>query len=212
MNRGVVRTLIAALGVVLTLAYPAAVYFGLTRWGTRQVTLLLAALVLAGAVLRIPASGREHMVAALKGPSLILPLFALSYVLNDARFLFVMPVLISVVFLISFAGSLRGPMPIVERFARMQVSDLRPEEQRYCRSVTIVWSVFFVMNGITAALLAWLAPVAWWAAYTGLIAYVLMGLLGASEYVVRKAKHGRFGTGPVDRVLKAVLTRGEVGL
>lgn len=197
---------------MLTLAYPAAVYFGLTHWGTRQVTLLLAALLVGGAVLRMPTTGREHLVAALKGPSLILPLFALSYLFNDARFLFVMPVLISGVFLVSFAGSLRGPMPIVERFARMQVSDLRPEEQRYCRQVTIVWSVFFVVNGTTAALLAWLAPVAWWAAYTGLIAYVLMGLLGATEYIVRKAKHGRFGSGPIDRVLKALLTRGEASL
>ncbi len=204
------RVTLAILGTVFALAYPAAVYFGLTHFGTRQLTLVLAALVITGAVLKLPGAGRKHALAALQGPALLLPLFGLSFALNDARFLFAMPVLVSLVLLGSFAASLRAQMPIVERFARMQVSDLSADEIYYCRSVTVVWCVFFCCNATIATLLAWLAPLSWWAAYTGIVAYVLMGLLGATEYVLRKSRFGRFGAGPVDRLLRTLLGRGGV--
>ena len=201
------RVLLAILGTVFALAYPAAVYFGLTHFGTRQLSVLLAALLVVGALLKLPSAGRAHAREALKGPAWLLPLFALSWALDDPRFLFAMPVLISVVLLASFGRSLRGEMPIVERFARMQVSDLSEREIRYCRSVTEVWCVFFACNAAIALLLAWLAPLSWWAAYTGAIAYVLIGVIGATEYVVRKSRFGRFGEGPIDRALHAVLLR-----
>jgi hypothetical protein len=40
--------------------------------------------------------------------------------------------------------------------------------------------------------------------YTGLIAYVLIGILGASEYVVRKARFREYGNGLHDRLLARV--------
>ena len=87
----------------------------------------------------------------------------------------------------------------------MQVSDLSVEELRYCRTVTQVWSAFFVLNGGTALAPALLAPLSWWALYNGLLAYLLIGLLGASEYVIRKRRLGRFGDNLLDRALRAVL-------
>jgi uncharacterized membrane protein len=204
------RAFLAVLGTIFAVAYPAAVYFGLTHFGTRQLTVLLATLIAIGALLKLPSAGRAHALAALKGPALLLPLFGLSFVLDDARFLFAMPVLINVILLGSFAASLRTELPIVERFARMQVRDLSDAEVRYCRAVTRVWCVFFAVNGLIALLLAWLAPVGWWAAYTGAIAYVLIGVIGGAEYLIRKSRFGRFGTGPIDRMLQSVLPRSKV--
>jgi|GEM_PF-4818737 len=40
--------------------------------------------------------------------------------------------------------------------------------------------------GATAAILAGLQYYDWWAAYTGIVSYVLMGLLFAGEWVYRK--------------------------
>ena len=45
------------------------------------------------------------------------------------------------------------------------------------------------------------APLEWWTVYNGLVAYVLMGLLFVAEYVPRKLRFGRWGDGPVDRLL-----------
>ena len=67
-----------------------------------------------------------------------------------------------------------------------------------------------MLNGGVAAVLALAAPLSVWALYTGLIAYLLIGLLGATEYVIRKRRFGRFGKHPLDRALQALLARRTV--
>lgn len=191
---------------VLTVAYPLAVYYGLTRLGTRSVAILLAVLLVLGALLKAKTIVREPREAL--GLLVALGALLLSGLLDDHRFMLITPVLINAGLFITFAGSLRTDTPLVERFARMQVSDLSAEELRYCRSVTQVWSAFFVLNGGTAALLALFAPLAWWALYNGLLAYLLIGLLGATEYVIRKRRFGRFGDNLLDRLLRSVLAPG----
>ena len=57
---------------------------------------------------------------------------------------------------------------------------------RYTRQVTWVWVGYFIVNaGIASALALW-APLSWWTLYTGLIAYLLMGLLFAGEWLIRQ--------------------------
>jgi uncharacterized membrane protein len=203
------RAVLTIFATVLTVAYPLAVYYGLTRLGTRSVAILLAVLLVTCALLKAKSLLREPREAV--GLMVSLGALVLSGVLDDHRFLLITPVLINAGLFITFAGSLRTTTPLVERFARMQVSDLSVEELRYCRGVTQVWSAFFVLNGATAALLALLAPLSWWALYNGLLAYVLIGLLGATEYVIRKRRFGRFGDNVIDRALQSVLGQGARG-
>jgi uncharacterized membrane protein len=197
------RAVLTIAMAALTVLYPLAVYYGLTRLGTRSVAVVLAVLLGLSALLKWKSlfqQPRELLGIMLAGSAL-----ALSALFNDHRFLLATPVLINAGLFLTFAGSLRTATPLVERFARMQVSDLSEEELRYCRTVTQVWSAFFVLNGGTAFGLALLAPLSWWALYNGLLAYLLIGLLGASEYVIRKRRFGRFGDNPLDRALRAVL-------
>jgi uncharacterized membrane protein len=201
------RIVLSVGGLIGIVAYPAAVYYGLTHFGTRQLVLwLLPALALIG-LARIPRARRERWTSALMAPFGVGLLIALAALFDDSRLLLATPVLINAGLLIAFAGSLHGETPLVERFARLQVDTLSPAEVRYCRQVTIVWSVFFVANGTIAGLLAVAAPLSWWALYTGLVAYVLLGALATAEYVIRKYRFGRFSDTPVDRVLQAVLPR-----
>ncbi len=138
-------------------------------------------------------------------------LLALGAILDDPRFLLAYPSLVNAALLVHFAWSLRT-VPIAERFARMEAKDPGELDQaslRYCRRVTVVWCAFFVVNGgIATALAAW-APRGVWAAYAGGISYALVGLLFAVEYVVRKARFGRFGPGLIDRALARLLSRTE---
>lgn len=203
------RAVLSIAMAALTVTYPLAVYYGLTRLGTRSVVVLLAVLLGLGALLKwkvLVQQPRELIGILLAGGALLL-----SALFNDHRFLLATPVLINAGLFVTFAGSLRTETPLVERFARLQVSDLSAEELRYCRRVTQVWSAFFVLNGSIALGLAVLAPLSWWALYNGLLAYVLIGLLGASEYVLRKRRFGRFGDNPLDRMLRAVLVPGARG-
>jgi uncharacterized membrane protein len=129
-------------------------------------------------------------------------------VLDDRRFVLALPVLTNAALFAHFASSLRT-VPIAERFARAQHGDLPEREVAYCRSVTRVWCAFFVLNGgVTAALGLW-APLAWWTLYTGAISYVLVGLLVAAEYIVRKARFRRYGSSVVDRLLSRILPPAE---
>lgn len=173
------------LKVILAVAYPVAVYIGLTQYSARAVGLGLLLVMGPGLIRKVVKAERAHVLAVLPLPLGVVTLLTLSAWLNDPRFVMAMPVLISLVFLATFASSLGGT-PMVERFARMQEGRLSSDKIRYCRRVTVVWSLFFVFNASVSGLLAWLAPVRIWALYTGLVAYVLIGALTAAEYMVRK--------------------------
>jgi len=107
----------------------------------------------------------------------------------------------------TFAATLVRPPPMIERYATLQQPDLTAGEKAHCLTWTWIWVVFFVVNAGVAEALALGATMDAWAAYSGGIAYVLMGLLFAVEYVVRKARFDRFGGGPLDRALARVLGR-----
>jgi uncharacterized membrane protein len=84
-----------------------------------------------------------------------------------------------------FGRTLFGGETLVETFARMQHPELSAERIRHCRTVTLVWCSFFLANGCVSLWLALAGDPQLWALYTGFIAYVLMGLLFAGEFVVR---------------------------
>lgn len=198
------RVAAAALHAVLVALYPLAVYVGLSRGRPRGVALVLLGLIVATALLRIRGAAREHLWVVLRVPMSVAALLTLASILDDPRLVLAMPVLVSGLLLWHFASSLSGT-PIVERFARMQKDTLSPAQVRYCRTVTVVWCGFFVLNGAAAAALAWWAPLSWWALYTGIIAYVLIGLVGTVEYVVRKHRFREYGPGLHDRLLARVM-------
>lgn len=184
------RVVVKLVSVVLTIAYPVAVFFALTHVSARMVGLLGLAIAVPLLALRFREADRAHLMAVLRVPLVVIALLALSAILDDARFVMALPVLISVALLITFAGSLRGEMPIVERFARMKEKSLSEEQVRHCRQVTIAWCVFLVINASIAGALALLELKMAWAIYTGGIAYGLMGLMFVGEYALRVHRFG----------------------
>lgn len=96
------------------------------------------------------------------------------------------PVAVSLLMLGIFTASLFSGQSAIERLARLQQPDLPPEGVAYTRRVTQIWCVFFIFNAATAALLALSGKHDWWAVYTGVLSYVLMGGLLGGEWVYRK--------------------------
>jgi uncharacterized membrane protein len=198
-----VAKFLAVLNACLIAAYPLAVYFGLLHLGARSVGLLLMLLLLPGLAIKWRRARREDLWVVARVPLSVLALVALAALFDERRFVLALPVLINAVLLFNFASSLRST-PLVERFARMQDPELGPEQVRYCRAVTVVWCMFFLLNGALSGVLALYASVASWALYTGLVAYLLIGLLATAEYVVRKARFREYGAGLHDRLLARV--------
>ncbi|WP_413044383.1 hypothetical protein [Pseudomonas sp. YJ42] len=170
-----------ALGLLLAgLAYPFAVYLGLEHLSPRLFALLLGALWLARMF-----SGKQTPLSRTLATAALLFCLLLGLA-GEPALLRWYPVLISLALLGLFAGSLCSGMPIIERFARLSEPELPPAAVRYTRRVTWVWVGYFVVNASIASGLALWAPLSWWTLYTGLIAYLLMGLLFTGEWLVRQ--------------------------
>lgn len=199
------RAALAIAGTLVVLGYPFAVYFGLSHFRVRDVALLLIAIVAVLALVKVASARAEGRWHVLRVPLAVAGVAGLGAVFDSPAFVLVLPVLTNLVLLSQFAVSLRERVSLVERFARLQHDDLSVAEQAYCRTVTIVWSGFFALNAAVTTALALYAPLPWWTLHTGVLAYVLMGALFTVEYLVRKYRFRRFGSGLHDRVLSRLL-------
>ena len=65
------RTVLGIAAFVSLLAYPAVVYYGLTRLGARQLALVLVPLLLAIALARLPRERRARPCARSKVPAVM---------------------------------------------------------------------------------------------------------------------------------------------
>jgi uncharacterized membrane protein len=170
---------LTALTVLITLLYPLAIWLGHgkvePRW-LAGILLLAAATRLPG--LRISVQARWSVAAAL-----LLAGYAVWS--NHLLPLKLYPVLVNGALLGVFGYSLLHPPSLIERLARLQEPDLPAAAIGYTRRVTQVWCGFFVCNGAIALATALWASEAVWSLYTGVIAYVLMGILFGGEYLLR---------------------------
>ena len=171
---------LTALTVMLTLLYPLAIWFGHGQVEPRW----LAGLLLLAAASRLPALKLSRLARCSAAGALLLAACALWS--NRLLPLKLYPVLVNAALLAGFAYSLFVPPSAVERLARLKEPDLAPAGVAYTRRVTIAWCAFFAVNGSIALATALWASEAVWSLYTGVIAYLLMGLLFGGEYLLRR--------------------------
>lgn len=175
---------IGATTGVLLLAWPFIIWFGL-RYNSLQWLLPLMAVML---VLRLrqvrQKAGPMRFVmqsVALAG----IVLCTASILLKTHQLLLFYPVVVNIVMLTVFGGSLWTAMPLVERLARLHAPHLPPEGIQYTRRVTHVWCLFFIINGGIALFTAMYGDMSLWAAWNGMISYLLIGALMGAEWLVR---------------------------
>lgn len=174
------RRLFALLVLLAGLLYPFAVYYGMEHLSPRLFALLLGGLWLARALTQPSKPGSRWMAGSALAFCLLLGLA------DNPELLRWYPVLLNALLLALFGLSLKFGPPLIERLARLSEPDLPERAVRYTRSVTQVWAGFFLLNGLVVVALNFWAPLSWWTLYTGLIAYGLMGLLFAGEWLVRQ--------------------------
>ena len=166
--------------LVLSIAYPFLVYWGLQHFEASALLPLLFVLL----ALRWIAGDQAFERRLLFGMMVFLILIGLLW--GQRLGLKFYPVLVNFGFLCLFAGSLMFPPPIVERMARLRDPDLPAAAVVYTRKVTWVWSIFFVVNGSLAAITAIWGTDEIWVLYNGFIAYLLIGILAGSEWLLRR--------------------------
>ncbi len=168
------------LGSIFAL-YPLIVFLGLKWVEPTYIALVLA--VLAGVRYyhtKTPLNIPFVKVAGLVAVALLL----FSVVANSALLLKLYPVVMSLSFFIIFVYSLIKPPAVITLIAGAR-DKLTVNSVAYTKKVTFVWSVFFVINASISLVTVFLSDDVW-ALYNGLISYVLMGVLFAGEWIVRK--------------------------
>jgi uncharacterized membrane protein len=101
------------------------------------------------------------------------------------------PLLINLAMLSSFGISLIKPPCYAFRIALLRDSSIRNSVhynaiESYCCKVTKVWCAFFVLNALISLATLLYSPDWFWALYNGFIAYILIGIIFAVEWLVRK--------------------------
>lgn len=205
--RRVLSTGAGVLSASLLVMYPVLAYVGLSYWEPRVTALVLLGLLLPIGIGRLARARRAQLRGLAWLPVVPLSALGLAAWLNSQGFVLLVPVVISSGFLLAFGLTLRRGPPMVERLARLQDPNLSASEVAWCRLWTQLWCAFFFLNAATALLLGQLGELKMWTHYTGLIAYLVMGLLFAVEYVMRKYRFGRLRGHFLDRQLKRTFAR-----
>lgn len=194
------KTFLKILIPILAALYPVIVFSFLVVFhvSPRIVSLFI---IVMGAAYFLSASGKKFDWKPIVTSVLLLCTGILCIVTNKDIFIKLYPVAISIVFLFVFGSSLIAPPNIIFRFALLGDKSIKGSSysgkvEAYCKKVTVIWCCFFVLNGGTALFLTFLhnifpsiseeksAVICY--TYTGGISYVLMGLLFAVEFLVRK--------------------------
>ena len=134
--------------------------------------------------------GLHSGTAALRlGSFLLAAVLLVGAYFANAYFIWLVPSFVYVWLTALFGQTLLSPPSLCERLVRLQYPEFKPGIAEYLREVTWVWTLFFAVNVVVCALLPVLAGQQAWAIYTGLVVYLLMGLLGVGEWFYR---HRRF--------------------
>ncbi|UJF23663.1 hypothetical protein L0B52_04710 [Suttonella sp. R2A3] len=172
------RKLLGALIAALTLSYPFLWYFGQQHGYLRLLSILMLLVCAArGWFAQIMFWRLVAWTGAL--------FFALIAALDTPLLMMAYPLLVNTAMLVIFAASLCHPPSVIERLARIKEADLPAAAVRYTRRITQMWCAFFVCNGLMIIVLMWLNRPSWWTLYTGVIAYILMGILFIGEWLFR---------------------------
>ena len=120
---------------------------------------------------------------------LLVVLLLVAAYFSNAYFIWLVPSFVYMGLTVLFGQTLWSPPSLCERLVRLLYPEFIPGIAEYLQQVTWVWTVFFAINVPVCALLPLLAGQQAWAMYTGVLVYLLMGLLMMGEWLYR---HKRF--------------------
>ena len=176
----------AVLATLLLVIYPLLVYWSLDFLQPRWLGMPLIAVLVVRHHDKLFAAARQARSGERLAIALLLTLAGLVAASNSESLLLMYPALANLAMLLLFGFSLLRPPSMIERFARLTQPDLPDEAVPYTHKVTLIWCVFFLLNGSIALFTALFATRATWALYNGFITYLLMGSLFAGEWSYRR--------------------------
>ena len=187
------REIPKVLFFIIAALYPALIFYFLVirKIPLRLFSIIVIVFALFVFITGTSAKNKPKGIPFYWNSALLLALGGLCFFLNSAVILKLYPLLMNILFLTAFGGTLFSPPTMIFRFAAMQDKSIPGSlnEKRiaaYCRKVTYVWCGFFIFNGSVAAWTVFSGSDTLWSVYNGGISYILIGTLFAGEFLVRK--------------------------
>lgn len=171
----------AAVSVAMLL-YPAAVYFGVQRWGPAVLAGFLAAVVVARSLY----FWRDLSVKSVCFPLLVVVYCTLVALNDSVSLLKYYPVLMSCAVAGVFVFSLSSAEPLLEKVARASGKTISPRAKVYLRKLTLIWSLAILLNAAVAAYTACCSSMGLWGLYNGALSYALFAALFVGEWFYRQ--------------------------
>ncbi len=163
--------------------YPFAVYIGLNNIAPSYLAIILIVLVLLRIVL---VRARLEKLPWMLPASLLGILAIGTSVITDSSLGFKLyPLAVNFSMLVVFAYSYYKPPTVIETFARLNEKNMSAPAIKYTAKVTLVWCLFFIINGLISLYTALFMTLDIWMIYNGFLSYVLMATLMLVEYLVR---------------------------
>jgi uncharacterized membrane protein len=194
------KTVLGIISTLFILASPWVLYWTLSQQRVGVAALTLIGWVIVRTIPVLISAKRAQRVAALQLPAIALVFAFLGWISNNGTWLLILPSATQAAFGLAFLRSLSGT-PLIEHFARMMKPELSVPEQAHCRSWTRIWGIYLLVLAATGLALARWATLTVWTAYVGVLSYVLVGVLFAFEYLIRKIRFRDYGRNPLDWLL-----------
>ena len=161
---------------------------------TRIFSLFVIALGSFEFIVRIFKKSNNKLGLNFSNSIILIAIGIFGFIFDSYMILKLSPVLMNVMLLYTFGITLFKPPTIIYRFAVLADKTIpkslgEKKIAAYCYKVTIIWSVFFVINGTIAALTVFSGSVLIWAIYNLGVSYILAGILFGCEFIVRKFVH-----------------------
>ncbi|MDB4576293.1 hypothetical protein N9091_01105 [bacterium] len=174
---------------LITLAYPLVVYFGIQYF----TPAILALLLLASAATRFYFASDKKDLIVIIIMSIVMIYILTIFITNNEYLLLLYPGIVSLCVAIFFAASLKQKVSLVERVAIASGKVITVNAKRYTWRLTFFWSGILIGHSAVCFYLALQGTRESWALYSGLICYLLFGMIGVLEYSYRQYYIARYG-------------------
>jgi len=165
-------------------AYPLIAYISL--W-LKQPLFIIGYLLLILLLLGIEKCRNQHWYTAI---ALLSSVILISYFIQQSYIqylLFLPPNIILFSLFILFSQSLTaGQIPLISQYAKLLGDKLEDRHLRYNRSLTIIWSGFFLLMLTVSILLALFSSMDTWSLFTHIISYLFIAIFFIIEFIYRK--------------------------
>lgn len=193
-----IKTLLFILFLLVSILYPVLIYIGASTERLYYVLPFIAVIFILKALLgnsfnkrtdNTDNSDKESKKSNFYYLSLFITFIAVllctaSMLTKELKLVLYYPLFVNLSFFTVFFLSLFTKQSIITRLALLKEKTLDDFAVNYTRKVTMVWCMFFIINGATSCYTVFM-DVSMWALYNGFISYILMGLLFLIEFLVR---------------------------